>query len=41
MRGFFVLIIDFEQENVCLVHTEKAINLEGKIGYVMWDVVVF
>ena len=31
----FVLIIDFEQANVCLVHIEKAITFEDKIGYNM------
>ena len=41
MRGFFVLITDFEQENVCLVHTEKAINFEDRIGYIMLYDVVF
>ena len=31
----------FEQENVCLVHIEKAITFEDKIGYIMRYVVVF
>ena len=28
----FVLIIEFEQGNVCLVHIEKAITFEDKSG---------
>ena len=31
----FVLIVDFEQANVCLVHTEKANIFEEKIGHIM------
>ena len=31
----FVLILDFEQANVCLVHIEKANFFEGKIGHIM------
>ena len=31
----FVLFIDFEQVNVCLVNIEKAINFEDKIRYIM------
>ena len=30
-----VLIVDFEQANVCLVHIEKANIFEDKIGYIM------
>ena len=37
----FVLIIDFEQANVFLVHIEKANTFEDKIGYIMRYVVVF
>ena len=31
----FVLIIEFEQANVCWVHIEKTNTFEGKIGYIM------
>ena len=31
----FVLIVDFEQANVCLVHIEKANIFEDKIGHIM------
>ena len=31
----FVLIIDVQQANVYLVHIEKAMTFEDKIGYVM------
>ena len=31
----FVLIVDFEQANVCLVHVEKANISEDKIGHIM------
>ena len=31
----FILIVDFEQANVCLVYIEKANFFEGKIGYIM------
>ena len=37
----FVLIIDFENVNACLVYIEKAINFEDKIGYIMHYVVLF
>ena len=37
----FVLIVDFEQANVCLVHIEKANTLEDKIGRIMRYVAVF
>ena len=37
----FVLIIDFEQANVCLVHIEKSDTFEDKIGHIMRYVVVF
>ena len=37
----FVLIIDFDQANICLVHIGKAITFEDKIGYIMRYVVVF
>ena len=37
----FVLVIDFEQASVCMVHIEKAITFEDKIGYIMRYVVVF
>ena len=36
-----VLIIDFEQASVCLVHIEKTITFEDKIGYIIRYVVVF
>ena len=31
----FVLITDFEQANVCLVHIEKVNIFEGKIWHIM------
>ena len=31
----FVLIVDFEQANVCLVHIEKEKIFEDKIGHIM------
>ena len=31
----FVLIIEFEQANVCWVHIEKTNTFEDKIGYIM------
>ena len=37
----FVLIIDFGQANVCLVHIEKEITFEDKVKYIMRYVVVF
>ena len=37
----FVLIADFEQANVCLVHIEKENTFEDKIGRIMRYVVVF
>ena len=37
----FVLIIDFDQANIFLVHIEKANTFEDKIGYIMRYVVVF
>ena len=37
----FVLVVDFEQANVCWVHIEKANTFEDKIGYIMLYVVVF
>ena len=37
----FVLIIDFENVNACLVYIEKAINFEDKIGYIMHYVVLY
>ena len=37
----FVLIIDFEQANDCLVYIENKITFEDKIGYIMRYVVVF
>ena len=36
----FLLIIDFEQANVCWVHIEKINTFEGKIRYIMRYVVV-
>ena len=37
----FLLIVDSEQANVCLVHIEKASTFEDKIGHMMRYVVVF
>ena len=37
----FLLIVDFEQANVCWVHIEKINTFEDKIGYIMRYVVVF
>ena len=37
----FVLIVDFEQTNVCLVCIEKSNTFEDKIGHIMRYVVVF
>ena len=37
----FVLIVDFEQVNVCWVHIEKTNTFEDKIGYNMRYEVVF
>ena len=31
----FVLIVDFEQAKVCLVHIEKGKNFKDKIGHTM------
>ena len=35
-----LLIIDFEEENVCRVHIEKINTFEKKIRYIMCYVVV-
>ena len=32
----FALAVDFEQANVCWVHTEKTNTFEDKIGYIMF-----
>ena len=37
----FVLIAEFEQENVCWVHIEKKNTFVDKIGYIMCYVAVF
>ena len=37
----FVLIIDFEQANICCVNIENTNTFEGKIRYIMRSVVVF
>ena len=37
----FVLIVDFEQANVCWVHIENTNIFEGNIAYIMPYVVVF
>ena len=37
----FVLLVDFEQANVCWVHIEKTNVFEDKIGYIMRYVVAF
>ena len=31
----FILIVKFEQANVCRVHIEKTNTFEDKIGYIM------
>ena len=36
----FLLIIDFEQANVCWVHIEKINTFEDKIRYIMRFVIV-
>ena len=36
-----VLIVDFEQAKVSLVHIEKTKTFEDKIGHIMRNVVVF
>ena len=38
---YFVLISDFEQTNVCLVHIENTNTLEGEIRNIVRYVVVF
>ena len=37
----FVLIVDFEQAKVRLVHIEKSNTFEGKIGHIIRYVAVF
>ena len=37
----FVLIVDFEQANVCWVHIEKTNIFQDEIEYIMLYVVVF
>ena len=37
----FVLVVDFEQANVCRIHIEKINTLENNIGYILHYVVVF
>ena len=37
----FVLIVDFEQANVCWVHNKKTNTFKDKIGYIMRFVVIF
>ena len=37
----FVLIVDFEQANVCWGHIEKTKNSEDKMGYIMRYVAAF
>ena len=32
---FFVLIVDFEQANICLIHNEKVNIFKDKIGHIM------
>ena len=39
--SIFVLIVEFEQANVCWVHIKKTNTFEDKIGYIMRYVVVF
>ena len=36
----FVLIVDFKQANVCMVHIEEANISEDKIGHIMRYVLV-
>ena len=36
-----IIIVDFEQANVCWVHIEQTKTFENKIGYIMCYVVVF
>ena len=37
----FVLVVDFEQANVCRVHIEKINTLENNVEYILHYVVVF
>ena len=37
----FVLIVEFEQANLCLVHIEKTNSFKNKIGYIIRYVAVF
>ena len=37
----FILIVDFEQTNVCLFYFEKSNTFEDKIGHIMRYVAVF
>ena len=37
----FVLIVEFEQANLCWVHIEKTNSFKDKIGYIIRYVVVF
>ena len=37
----FLLIIDFEQANVCWVHIEKTSTFEEKIGSIIRYIAVF
>ena len=37
----FVLIAEFEQENVCWIRIEMTNTFGGKIGYIMCYVAVF
>ena len=37
----FVLLVDFEQENVCWVHIEITNTFEDKMVYIMRYVIVF
>ena len=39
--SLFVLIVHFEQANVCRVHFEKTNTFDEKIGYLMRYFVVF
>ena len=36
-----VLIVDFEQKNVCWLYTEKTNTFKDRIGYIMRYVIVF
>ena len=36
-----VLIVDFEQKNVCWLYTKKANTFKDRIGYIMRYVIVF